>query len=142
MHPVGPLVRRGPLLDWLAWEYAWTSLAPFIERSYITKFLIVAKSVLGTLDPKLELDKQQRWAAAMFGKQHPYSSALRAGIVGSLAELAINNPNLTSIDGQTIVDRFVEELLGGEGAARNGIWLSVAQWLPDLAEAAPNVFSS
>ena len=140
MHPVGPLVRRGPLMDWLAWQYAWTCLAPFIERSHITNFLTVAKSILETLDPKLELDNQQRWAAAMFGKEHPYSSPLRTGLVGSLAQLAINSPYLTSVGGQAIADRFVEELLGGEGVLRNGIWLSVAQWLPDLAEAAPNVF--
>jgi hypothetical protein len=140
MHPFGPLVRRGRISDWLAWEYAWTSLAPFIETTHITKFLNVAKSVLGTLDPKLELDKQQRWAAAMFGKEHPYSNPLRTGLVGSVAQLAINSSNLTSIDGQSIADRFVDELLGGDGASRNGTWMSVAQWLPDLAEAAPTAF--
>jgi hypothetical protein len=140
MHPVGPLVRRGRLSDWLAWEYAWASLAPFIETTHITRFLNVGKSVFRTLDPKLELDKQQRWAAAMFGKVHPYSSPLRTGLVASVVQLAVNGPNLASIDGQSIADRFVDELLGSEGVSRSGIWLSIAQWLPDLAEAAPGAF--
>jgi hypothetical protein len=139
-HPAGPIVRRGPISDWLAWDYAWVSLAPFIERTHIETFLAVAKKVLGTLDPKLELDKEQRWAAAMFEKEHPYSSPLRSGLIGTVVQLAVNSHHLTSFNGQSIADRFVEELLGGKGASRNGIWLSVAQWLPDLAEGAPSAF--
>jgi hypothetical protein len=139
-HPAGPIVRRGKISDWLAWEYAWTSLAPLVDRTHIERFLAVAKKVLGTLDPKLELDKEQRWAAAMFDKEHPYSSPLRSGLVGSVVQLAVNTQHLTSINGQSTADRFVEDLLGGQGSSRNGIWLSMGQWLPDLAEAAPSAF--
>ena len=139
-HPAGPIVRRGPISDWLAWDYAWTTLAPYIERTHIETFLAVAKDVLGTLDPKLELDKEQRWAAAVYGKEHPYSNPLRSGLIGSIAQLAVNSSRLTSIDGQSIADRFVGGFLGGQGSSRTGLWLSVTQWLPDLAEAAPSTF--
>ena len=139
-HPAGPIVRRGPISDWLAWDYAWTNLAPYIERTHIETFVAVAKDVLGTLNPKLELDKEQRWAAAVYGKEHPYLNPLRSGLIGSIAQLAVNSSRLTLIDGQSIADRFVGEFLGGQGSLRTGIWLSVTQWLPDLAEAAPSTF--
>jgi hypothetical protein len=139
-HPTGPLVKRGPTWDWLAWNYAWAVLSPFVDNLHVERFIKVANDVFGTPDPRLELTADERWAGAIYGKEHPYSTALRNGIVGSVAHLALHTDKLNGVDGQSIADRFVRDLLGGQKYPRTVSWLSVAPWLPDLAEASPDSF--
>jgi hypothetical protein len=140
VHPTGPLVRRGAFWDWLAWDYAWTRLSPFIEKAHVQRFIELAKQLLGTPDPRLELAAEDQWAAGLYGKERPYSTALLGGIVGSIVQLALNRDRLTSVDGQAIADAFVRDLLNREADSRTVTWLSVAKWLPDLAEASPDSF--
>ena len=71
----GPLVRRGVVWDWLAWDFAFDCLAKWISSERIERFLSVAKEVLATLDPSVELPADDRWKANIFGKIHPYSTA-------------------------------------------------------------------
>lgn len=139
-HPTGALVKRGPTWDWLAWDYAWAVLSPFVDKLHVERFLKVAMDVFGTPDPRLELTADERWAGAIYGKEHPYSTALRNGIVGSVAYLALHTDKLNGVDGQSIADRFVRDLLGGQKYPRTVSWLSVAPWLPELAEASPDSF--
>lgn len=138
--PAGPLVRRGGLWDWLAWDFAWAALAPHIEMALVNRFCDVVKSVLETPDPSLELEPNQRFAAAIYGKTHPFSSAIRTGLVGSIIQLALSREPVAGTSGQMIADRVVAGLLNGSQMNQKQAWLSLANWLPDLAEAAPDVF--
>lgn len=139
--PAGPLIRRGLIWDWLAWDFAWEHLASQIDKTQIERFTKVAKEVLTTPDPRFELSSSKRWTASIYGKVHPYSGALRSGFVGSIVQLAINNNSVLSGSGQAIADSVVNSLLIGQDEIfPTNTWLSISSWLPDLAEASPSVF--
>lgn len=136
--PGRPLERRGLIWDWKAWEFVWTELAPSLQRRDIERFLKLANEVLGSPDPALELPPEDRWLAEIHGKTHRLSRAVRHGFARSLALLAVHSDAVAGVNGRVAVHRFVFELLAVEGRAKR--WLSVAAWLPDLAEAAPDAF--
>jgi len=139
--PTGPLVRRGPIWDWPAWDFAWEHLASEINRDQIDRFTKTAKEVLTTPDPRFELSADKRWTASIYGKVHPYSGALRSGLIGSIVQLAIHNNSVLSGSGQAIADSLVRFLLISQNETfSTDTWLSVSSWLPDLAEASPGVF--
>jgi hypothetical protein len=138
--PAGPLVRRSAIWDWLAWDFAWGCMAPSMDRGLIDRFRTVAMKVLGEPDPRFGLPPDQRWAAPIHGKVHSYSSALRSGLVGSIVQMALHDQDLPGISGQSAADGLVRHLLGGEYLPRKSAWLSLAPWLPDLAEASPTAF--
>jgi len=137
----GPLIRRGPIWDWLAWDFAWEHLASQIDRTQIERFTKVAKKVLTTPDPCFELSADKRWKASIYGKVHPYSGALRSGLIRSIVQLAVHNSSILNGSGQAIADSFVRSLLiGQDEIIPIDTWLSISSWLPDLAEASPSVF--
>lgn len=136
--PGKPLGRRGAIWDWKAWRFAWTRLAPSLQREDIDRFLKITSEVLGTVDPALELPPEDRWLADIRGKVHRHSPALREGLAQSLVLLTMNGDLLPDTEGQAAVSRFVETLLQGPESAKR--WISIASWLPDLAEAAPDAF--
>jgi len=138
--PRGPLVRRGPTWDWLALGYAWQCLAPIIDHGTVDRFRQVALEVLGAPDPKFAMPAKDRWLANIYKKTHPWSSHLRAGLVGSLVQLALHSQGMKGMDGQTIAHVLVRDLLDGKMLPTRDAWLSLAPWLPDLAEAAPDAF--
>lgn len=136
----GPLVRQDAVVDWLAWDLAWDYLAPSIDPAHLERFHEVCQAVLSEADPKFELEPDQRWAAPLYEKTHPYSIELRAGLVGSLVQLALHDEQIPSQNGQAIADGIVRTLLSGEKFNRTETWRSLAHWLPDMAEAAPDAF--
>ncbi|MCP9793464.1 hypothetical protein KBZ20_17055 [Vulcanococcus limneticus Candia 3F8] len=136
--PDKPLDRRGALWDWKAWAFAWTRLAPALQRDDIDRFLKIAKEVLGATDPALELPPEDRWLANIRGKVSRYSSALREGLSQSIVLLAINGDLLPDTDGRAAAQNFVKSLLQVPDPASR--WISIASCLPDLAEAAPDAF--
>jgi len=139
--PTGPLIRRGPIWDWLAWDFAWGHLASEISEDQIKRFIEVAKEVLSTPDPRFELSADKRWAAAIYSKVHQYSSSLREGLVCSIVQVAIHSNSVLNGSGQAIADSLVRLLLIGQNETFPiNTWLSVSAWLPDLAEASPGVF--
>ena len=137
--PAGPLVRRSALWDWVAVDYAWKCMAALLDPVLLSRFRCAVLKVFGIPEPKLELPSDQRWAAAIYGKEHPYSADLRSGLIASLAQLAVND-DLVQGGGQAFVSSIVTSLLNGEVLSRKDAWQSVAQWLPDMAEAAPDAF--
>jgi len=138
--PNGPLILRGTVWDWLAWDYAWLCLCPFMSHVNITAFSAAVEQVLGEPDPKLELAADDRWTAAMHGKIHPYSKALRRGLVGSIALFGTKSTTMRAGKGSATAGCLVRKLLDGTTFDRTKTWLSLAPWLPDLAEAAPDEF--
>jgi hypothetical protein len=138
-YPSGPLIRRGPLVDWLAWPSAVKRLAQHLDEAAIERFSQAVRGVLAEVDPALELPPDERWLANLKGKTIPHSQALRSGLASALTLLAISGNEVSGTHGQVVADSLVGELLprDEEAPAR---WYSLAPYLPELAEAAPVVF--
>jgi hypothetical protein len=138
--PQGPLVRRSMIWDWRAWDFAWATLASQMNEDRKRRFAKVVTEVLATPDPRFSLPAKDRWASNVKGKVHPHSAQLRAGIVGSLVQFALNDAAVPSGNGQAIADSQVRALLNVQPSDQAMRWLSLSPWLPDLAEASPDEF--
>jgi hypothetical protein len=113
-----------------------------ITRHQLDRFFLIAREMLVAPDPQLELPDEQRYAAAVYGKVHPYSGLLFESVCDALVKLAVRGaeqPGLHSLGIEARVARLVRELLGDADAQR---WLSLSSRLPMLAEAAPSEFLS
>jgi hypothetical protein len=102
------------------------------------------QSVLGAIDPALDLPIEDRWMAAIYGKSRVHSSSLRKGMGTTLALFGTYGDVVTIGAGSTgrswaghvvfsLLDRANKDLSGQ-------LWASLTDVLPLLAEAAPNVF--
>lgn len=111
-----------------------------ITRSELDRFFLIAQEMLAAPDPQLELPDEQRYAAAVYGKVHPYSGLLFESVCDALMKLAVRGPEqpgLQALGIEARVGRLVHELLDNAEMLR---WLSLASYLPTLAEAAPTAF--
>ncbi len=111
-----------------------------ITRNELDRFFSIAREMLVAPDPKLELPDEQRFAAAIYGKVHPYSSLLLKSVCDALMKLAVRGSEQSGLHALGIearVGQLVHELLDDADAQR---WLSLANHLPMLAEAAPSDF--
>jgi len=122
-----------------AWQYGHSRLQP----SDLAAFEVLVQSVLGAVDPKLDLPISDRWAAAIYGKTRFHSSDLRSGIAEVLALLGARGESV-SIGAATLQSwlrgvlwqlfkRANEDLSGH-------LWASLTDEMPLLAEAVPDVF--
>jgi hypothetical protein len=87
------------------------------------------------------LPPDQRWAADLYGKEHPESDKLREGLVEQLARLVGAQDRIgLSVDPSppSVAQRVLHDCLSP--AADIDRWISIKEHLPDLAEAAPNVW--
>jgi hypothetical protein len=111
-----------------------------ITRNELDRFFLIAHEMLVAPDPQLELPDEQRFAAAVYGKVHPYSGLLFRSVCDALVKLAVRGPEQAGLHALGIearVGQFVHELLDAADVQR---WLSLASHLPMLAEAAPSHF--
>ena len=111
-----------------------------ITRDEIDRFFQVARRVLASPDPMLELPDNKRYAAQIYGKVRPELGLLIRSICDTLVKLSARGPQIPSLAASNIdarVSAFVGDLLLKADGVR---WLSLAALLPDLAEAAPEVF--
>lgn len=106
----------------------------------IEKFKTIAIEILREENPAFELPEDQRYAASVYGKVFKNSEIMRQGIVEGVALLgsksklftqcSLSNPETTAL-------LIVRELLDKASWQQ---WASINNFLPDLAEAAPNEF--
>ncbi len=118
----------------------WLYLGNLIGAEVLERFKALAIKVLSEPDPRLELPKDQRHAASIYGKERVYSSSLREGIAETLALLGSHGKSLTTCRdgiGQEVATLVVRELLAEADSDR---WASLNDVLPLLAEAAPDEF--
>jgi hypothetical protein len=127
----------------------WTAKSPLelldlfgerITRDEINRFFQIAERVLVVADPVLELSEDQRYAAQIHGKVRPESGLLISSICDTLIKLSVRGPQIPALAAANIearVSSFVRDLLHEADGVR---WLSLASFLPDLAEAAPDMF--
>lgn len=117
----------------------WLYLGGLIGAEVLERFKALAIKVLSEPDPRLELRKDQRHAASIYGKERAYSSCIREGIAETLALLGSHGQSLACRGGlgQEVATLVVRELLAGADSHR---WASLNDVLPLLSEAAPDEF--
>lgn len=111
-----------------------------ITRDELDRFFQIVQSILVTPDPQLDLPDEERHAAQVYGKVRPQSSLLIEALCDTLIKFAVRWQQVPSFASANIEDRIsvlVRDLLHDANGTR---WLSLAPLLPDLAEAAPDVF--
>jgi len=119
-------------------------LAPALRGEDIDNFLELAEDVLSERDPRLGLPPEDRWFAQALGKERPFSDELYEAQLNGLVMLSVLPDQMEGLPSQLCEARFrvhelVRRLLHNADADR---WQSVADWLPWLAEAAPEAFLS
>ena len=120
-----------------------------MTSAHLRRFLAVAQNVLSETDPALELPRDQRWMANLYGKVRNHSKALRIGVGETLVLLSVHGSDLfrrrLGIEMEAEVAALVRRLLrpeGDEALLTVEALESYDQDLPMLAEAAPNEFLS
>ncbi|MDR7927036.1 helix-turn-helix transcriptional regulator [Acidithiobacillus thiooxidans] len=119
---------------------AWFLLAPYLTSIDITRFEVAAHAVLGSADPRFEMDPNDRWMAAVQGIQRDYSGMLRHGIGQVLILLALWGDRVHLVSGAARrADVIVDNLLRNSDPQR---WWSLSRDFRLLAEASPGAFLS
>jgi addiction module HigA family antidote len=112
-----------------------------VTKDELESFFFVAQYVLSESDPALDLPRDQRWAANLYGKTRDHSAVLRTSICETLVLLAVHGNSLfgerLGIDVEAHVNKIVRGLLTPLDART---WASQRRDLPHYAEAAPEVF--
>ena len=112
----------------------------YISDDHLVVFKEHTTHILSEIDPKLELPKEDRFAAKLYGKSLKYSNSLRDGIASTLA--LIGN-NASFLEGCSISTRdnltslIVRQVFQDPNWKT---WASLNQLLPLLSEAAPDEF--
>lgn len=119
---------------------AWFALAAFLAETDLKQFRSVVLKVLGSRSPALDLEPEKRWMSSIYGKEAPYSGALREGIAQTLVLIAVFGDDakisvLTT--SQTWVDTVVRDLFQ---KADWKLWHSLSDVLSLIAEASPSSF--
>ncbi|MGK3999579.1 AAA family ATPase [Sorangium sp. So ce1024] len=125
---------------WRSLEDPWRALASQIPAASLQGFGDAIRRVLGERDPKFDLEPDQRFAAPFHGKTLRASGALREGLVRSLVYLSLSDAVLAPLHGpqrgSLLAKVVVRDVLPPPWAP----WASLAELLPLLSEAAPEMF--
>jgi transcriptional regulator with XRE-family HTH domain len=117
---------------------AWFLLAPYLTSVDLTRFEAAANAVLGSADPRFEMDPPERWMAAVRGIHPDYSDMLRHGIGQVLILLALWGDRARAVpDAARRADAIVAKLLRNADQQR---WWSLSRDFRLLAEASPSAF--
>lgn len=121
------------------WD-AWHLLAPYLTSADLARFEAAAHAVLGSADPRFEMEPGERWMAAVRGVHQAYSGTLRHGIGLVLILLALWGDKIRTVsDAKKRADAIVEKLLRDADPQR---WWSLSSDFRLLAEASPGAFLS
>ncbi|SGZ10124.1 Putative uncharacterized protein [Moritella viscosa] len=127
------------------WSFAdriktWDDVACRLFDDHLIKFKNISVSTLGKIDPKFELEPDQRYAASIYGKVLPHSSPIRKGISEGLAIISTHNTGLINCSNNFggIIAREVIRTVFSNSDWK--LWASTQDVQPTLAEAAPDEF--
>jgi hypothetical protein len=125
-----------------AWDFGVAAVDDF-DLSSLEK---TVQSVLGAIDPGLELPAEERWKAKIYGKTPIHSSDLRSGLATTLALCGARGHETTLGGAGRLSDwagRVVYQLFDrANDDVSAQVWASLSDVLPLLAEATPDVFLS
>ena len=123
---------------------AWGLLSRFLTVGDLRRFEAVVLTVLGAINPALDLPLDQRWMAGVYDRVLPHSPLLREGIAETLAVMGARGGAICTGSDLTFQDhavRIVRALLTRAKTDTSGqLWSSFSDVLPLLAEAAPDIF--
>lgn len=118
----------------------WKDLGGRIYDSTLDSFKSAVNAVLGERDPRFDLPAEERPAAQIHGKIPEHSSMLRRGIAEGLALLGTHPRaavNCTNGKAAGVASFCVREVLTDADWI---LWASLNEYVPFLAEAAPQEF--
>ena len=119
---------------------AWSLLAHYLTASDIKRFEAAAHAVLGSADPRFDMDPDERWMAAIKGVNRDYSGMIRHGIGQVLILLALWGERVRTVpNAGRRADAIVGKLLEKADQRR---WWSLSRDFRLLAEASPDAFLS
>jgi len=122
-----------------AWQFGHSHL----EADDLVAYESLIQSVLGSVDPRLELPVADRWMAGVYGKTPIHSGDLRHGVAEVLAIIGARAQDV-SIGGGTVqswLHGVLYRLFARLNADLTGqLWASLTDVMPLLAEASPDVF--
>lgn len=117
---------------------AWALLARLLTKADLDRFEASAYAVLGSADPRFDLDPSERWMANVHQVRPRYSRLLRQGVGQVLVSLAVWGTLVRTVpDAADRPQVIVRKLLRGADARR---WWSLSSDFRLLAEAAPAAF--
>ena len=134
----GPIRKVGTAWKVASPHDAWSLLAKHLSPADIERFEHVALDVLGTHDPRFDMDPEERWMAATKDVRPQYSGYLRHGLGEILILLSLFSnmaPNVSNAERK--VEYIIHQLLNGAPRER---WWSLSRDFQLLGEAAPTVF--
>lgn len=115
----------------------WALLARYQTPALLDRFSTAALQILGTPLPRYELPAEQQAYADLHGMSAANSGLLRKQVADTLAFLGADEASQPI--GSSLVSRVVRELLRRAHSQAN-VWLSLADYMPQLAEASPDEF--
>lgn len=125
-------------------EESWAYVRSQITSSDLNALETAIQSVLGAVDPALELPAEDRWKASIYGKSRIHSITLRKGLATTLAIFGAQGHaiNLGSgITGREWAESVIYQLLDRANGDETGhLWSSLSDVLSLLVEAAPEAF--
>jgi transcriptional regulator with XRE-family HTH domain len=134
LHKIGSTWRIASPSD------AWFLLAQHLTIADLNRFEAAAHAVLGSADPRFEMDPNERWMAGIHGVRPEYSGMLRHGIGQVLILLALWGDRAHTIpNAARRADAIVAKLLNNADPER---WWSLSRDFQLLAEASPDAFLS
>jgi hypothetical protein len=138
--PSTPLIFRDGKWKFISRYQGWYALGDRISDDYLDRFQKIALEVLSQKDPKFEMDKDERYAAQIYGKALPHSTSLRNGLADTIALLGSHPGALTGCSTskpEVVANSIVRSVLKD---ADWQLWATLNDILPLLAEASPKEF--
>lgn len=135
-----PVRRDGSVVLATAPDEMWDLLARHLTPDDLHSFADAARGVLGEVDPRLALDREERWLAGVRGVGRAQSDDLRTGVAETVLRIATQSDPIAGQLGQDAASAIVHALVDAalEDATANA-WVSLNDVLPLLAEAGPDV---
>jgi hypothetical protein len=125
-------------------EDSWRVARQLITDRDLEALERAVQTVLGAVDPRLELSAKDRWLAAIHGKARIHSADLRKGMSRSLALLGARGDELWPSAGRSArqwAERVAWSLFERANQDESAqLWASMDDVVPLLAEAAPDPF--
>jgi len=122
---------------------AWGFGHSYLREEDLTAYESLIQSVFGSVDPRLDLPVADRWMAGVYGKVPIHSGDIRNGIAEVLALIGARAQDISVGSGtvQTWLHQVAWRLFDRLNSDLTGqLWASLADVMPLLAEAAPDVF--
>ncbi len=140
LGPDTPLVQQDGHWRFVARFEGWYALGPRLYDEHLERLQKAATDVLSENDPVLDLAKEERFAASIYGKARKFSKRLRMGLAEALALVGSRDEALTNCSfgkAEATAVLTIRALLSEASAIK---WASLNDVLPLLAEAAPQEF--